>query len=283
MTISICNLSMVPIRSGRGDKYEMVSQLLFGETVECWEKKGNWTKVRCTLDNQIGWVHNNQITPLTEKEVEAYQEGITYSLDISHAAAATDHFLPITIGATLPKFDGLKFEMAGTTYSFNGQVIAPERIVPSTELLIKLAKKYLFAPYLKGGRSPFGVDSAGLVQVLFKLMGMTIPRDAYLQARKGELIDFFEQASVGDLAFFQDNNGHINHVGIICADGKILHCSGQVRIDKVDHFGIYHLQKEKYTHKLRVIKRLLSSESEIDTSPENKKIVSNKSQMELFG
>ena len=104
MTISICNLSMVPIRSGRGDKYEMVSQLLFGETVECWEKKGSWTKVRCTQDNQIGWVHNNQITPLTEKEVETYQESPNYALDISHAAAAIDHFLPITIGATLPNF-----------------------------------------------------------------------------------------------------------------------------------------------------------------------------------
>jgi len=282
MTISICNLSMVSIRSGRGDKYEMVSQLLFGETVECWEKKGNWTKVRCTQDNQIGWVHNNQITPLTEKEVETYQESPNYALDISHAAAATDHFLPITIGATLPNFDGLKFEIAGTTYSFNGQVIAPDRILPSIELLIKLAKKYLYAPYLKGGRSPFGLDSSGLVQVLFKLMGITIPRDAYLQARKGELIDFFEQARVGDLAFFQDKNGHINHVGIICEEGKILHCSGQVRIDKIDHFGIYHIQNEKYTHTLRVIKRLLSSESEFPNKSTNKDTVSNKSQMELF-
>lgn len=282
MTISICNLSMVPIRSGRGDKYEMVSQLLFGETVECWEKKGNWTKVRCTLDNQIGWVYTNQIIPLTEKEVEAYQEGITYSLDISHAAAAVDHFLPLTIGATLPNFDGLKFEIAGTTYSFNGQVIAPDRIVPSTELLIKLSKKYLFAPYLKGGRSPFGVDSSGLMQVLFKLMGIAIPRDAYLQARKGELIDFFEQARVGDLAFFEDKNGHIDHVGILCEEGKILHCSGQVRVDKADHFGIYHLQKNKYTHKLRLIKRLLANDTDLLNPSKEEKEIPNKSQMQLF-
>ena len=281
MTISVCTLSMVPIRSGKGDKNEMVSQLLFGELVECWEKKGEWTKIRCVLDNQIGWVYSNQITQLTEQEVEEYQKELNYSLEVAQAAAASDHFLPIPMGATLPKFDGLKFDMAGTTYSFSGQVIDPHRITPSTELLIKLAKKYLYAPYLKGGRSPFGIDSTGLVQVLFKLMGVAVPRDAYLQARKGELIDFFEQARVGDLVFFEDVNGHINHVGIIYEDGKILHCSGQVRIDKVDHYGIYHAQQEKYTHKLRVIKRLLSSELETDTS-NIKSEVKAKSQMQLF-
>lgn len=281
MTISVCNLSMVPVRSSRGDKHEMVSQLLFGEMVECWEKKGEWTKIRCVLDNQIGWVYSNQVTPLTEQEVEEYQKDIHYSLEVAQAAAGSDHFLPIPMGATLPKFDGLKFEMAGTAYSFSGQVIAPHRLSPSTELLLKLAKKYLYAPYLKGGRSPFGIDSTGLVQVLFKLMGISIPRDAYLQARKGELIDFFEQARVGDLIFFEDDNGHINHVGIICEAGKIIHCSGQVRIDKVDHFGIYHSQQEKYTHKLRVIKRLLSSELETD-NPNATDTVKVKSQMELF-
>ena len=281
MTISICTLSMIPVRSGRNDKSEMVSQLLFGETVECWEKKGNWTKVRCTLDNQIGWVYSNQITQLTEKEVADYQKEASFSLEVSQAAAASDHFLPIPMGATLPKFDGLKFEIAGSTYSFPGQVIAPQQITPSTELLLKLAKRYLYAPYLKGGRSPFGIDSTGLVQVLFKLMGIAMPRDAYLQARKGELIDFFEQSRVGDVVFFEDGNGHIDHVGIICEDGQILHCSGQVRIDKVDHFGIYHRQLEKYTHKLRVIKRLLPSDLELENAKQQEEVKA-RSQLELF-
>jgi len=90
----------------------MISQLLFGELVECWEKKGEWTKIRCVLDNQIGWVYSNQIAQLTEKEVEEYQKEPNYSLEVAQAAAASDHFLPIPMGATLPKFDGLKFEMA---------------------------------------------------------------------------------------------------------------------------------------------------------------------------
>jgi len=259
MIFSICSLSVVPVRAGRKYKSEMVTQLLFGEVVECWEKNGEWTKIRCLWDNQIGWVPTNQLTPITEEEANRYQSNFACCMELAQPAIASDHFLPLTMGASLPCFDGMRFEIAGTSYSFSGQVITPQNIQTSIDLLIKLARKYLYAPELEGGRSPFGIDSTGLIQVLFKMIGLPMPRDAYLQARKGENVDFYEQATLGDLVFFQDKNGHINHVGIICDKDRIIHTYGKVRIDKIDHFGIFNVESKKYTHKLRVIKRVLKA------------------------
>ena len=260
MIFSICSLSVVPVRAGRKYKSEMITQLLFGEVVECWERKGDWTKIRCLWDNQIGWVPTNQLTQITPEEAERYQE-YACCMELAQPAIAADHFLPLTMGASLPCFDGMRFEIAGRSYSFSGQVISPQNIHKSIDLLIKLSRKYLYAPELEGGRSPFGIDSTGLIQILFKMIGVAMPRDAYLQARKGDNIDFYEQATIGDLVYFQDKNGHINHVGIICEKDKILHTYGKVRIDKIDHFGIFNTELKKYTHKLRVIKRVLPSET----------------------
>lgn len=261
MIFSICSLSAVPVRAGRKNTSEMVTQLLFGEVVECWERNGDWTKIRCLWDNQIGWVPTNQLTQITPEEAERYQNSYACCMELAQPAIATDHFLPLTMGASLPCFDGMRFEIAGTSYSFSGQVITPQSIHQNIELLIKLARKYLYAPELEGGRSPFGIDSTGLIQILFKMIGISMPRDAYLQARKGENIDFYEQSAIGDLVFFQDKNGHINHVGIICEKDKILHTYGQVRIDKIDHFGIFNIDSNQYTHKLRVIKRVLTAQA----------------------
>jgi len=260
MIFSICSLSVVPVRAGRKNTSEMVTQLLFGEIVECWEKKGEWTKIRCLWDNQIGWVPTNQLTQITEAEANQYVD-FSCCMELAQPAIATDHFLPLTMGASLPCFDGMRFEIAGNSYSFSGQVITPQSSLQNIELLIKLARKYLYAPELEGGRSPFGIDSTGLIQILFKMIGIAMPRDAYLQARKGDNIDFYEQSTIGDLVFFQDKNGHINHVGIICEKDKILHTYGKVRIDKIDHFGIFNVDSKKYTHKLRVIKRVLTAEA----------------------
>lgn len=281
MIFSICSLSVVPVRAGRKYKSEMITQLLFGEVVECWEKKGEWTKIRCLWDNQIGWVPTNQLTPITEEEATRYQASYACCMELAQPAIASDHFLPLTMGASLPCFDGMRFEIAGTSYSFSGQVITPQNIQSSIDLLIKLARRYLYAPELEGGRSPFGIDSTGLIQVLFKMLGIAMPRDAYLQARKGDNVDFYEQAAVGDLVFFQDKNGHINHVGIICEKDRILHTHGQVRIDKIDHFGIYNMDLKKYTHKLRVIKRILTAETPSKkVAPKVEEEVTN--QIEMF-
>lgn len=281
MPYAVCPLSVVPIRSNASDKSEMVSQLLFGETVELMDKRGSWIKIRCLWDNYIGWVDKKQLKPLSPEEILQYQQQFSLSLELFQGAMGDGHSLPITIGATLPRFDGLKFHLNGSTYSFSGQAIDPAKLSQNSTILLKIARRYLFAPYLWGGRSPLGIDCSGFTQMVYKLIGIPIPRDASQQVEKGRLIDFIEQSQPGDLAFFENKKGHIVHVGILMPENRIIHASGQVRIDKIDHYGIFNEDTNKYTHQLRVIKRILKDEDHSDLAPEAE-IVLDRNQGSLF-
>ena len=108
-----------------------------------------------------------------------------------------------------------------------------------------------------GGRSFFGIDCSGFTQIAFKLNGFKLPRDASQQALIGTPLSFVEEAQAGDLAFFDNEEGKIIHVGIILEDAKIIHASGKVRVDKLDHYGIFNVDSKRYSHHLRVIKRVL--------------------------
>ena len=112
-------------------------------------------------------------------------------------------------------------------------------------------------PYLWGGKSTFGIDCSGLTQQVYKLGGYELPRDAYQQAELGEVLSFVEEAEPGDLAFFDNADGKIIHVGIILGDYKIIHAHGKVRIDPFDSNGIFNTDSQKYSHKLRFIKKVI--------------------------
>lgn len=280
MTYGINPLSVVPIRSSASDKSEMVSQILFGEMVEILESRGSWSKVRCNWDNYIGWVDSKQLKIITADEFHLYRLNHSCSIELIQPAAGEGYYLPITIGANLPNFDGLRFSLNGSSFQFSGQAITPSEMEPNAEMLLKIARRYLYAPYLWGGRSPLGIDCSGFTQVVNKIVGISLPRDASEQVEEGELVDFIELAQEGDLAFFENRKGKISHVGILMPDNKIIHASGQVRIDKIDHYGIYNNDKGKYTHKLRVIKRVLPTAEKPISATEKEEV--EKRQVPLF-
>jgi len=257
MNFGICPLSVVPVRSSPSDKSEMISQLLFGETVEFLEKHNSWLRIRCTWDNYIGWIDAKQIKPISQAEFGKYNNNYAYSLELIQTAKGNNQYLPIPMGARLPDFDGSKFQLNGMSYTFTGQAISPTVVKVTPDLIIKIARRYHYAPYLWGGRSPLGIDCSGFTQMVFKLLGVALPRDSQQQVHKGKLIDFMNQTKVGDLAFFEDREGSIAHVGIIIYKNCIIHASGQVRIDKIDHYGVFNIDKQQYTHRLRVVKRII--------------------------
>lgn len=258
MNFAVCPLSIVPVRVSGADKSEMLTQLLFGECVEILHRKGKrWLKIRCLNDSTTGWVATNQLQLITPSEQETFRDFFAFSLEFIHPIMSADMSRPITIGARLPDFDGIRCTLGEENYTFSGQAVFPKDLSPSAELIMKFARRYLHAPYLYGGRSPFGIDAGALIQLVFSFIGIRLHRYPEQQVEQGRTVDFVQQAQPGDIAFFQSKNGNITHTGILLPDSKIIHSFGQVRIDRIDHYGIYNEDLKKYTHKLRIVRRFL--------------------------
>jgi cell wall-associated NlpC family hydrolase len=157
----------------------------------------------------------------------------------------------------LPHYEKHAFFLAKEAYKYEGslQELAPKNV---RHAIVEAAYLYLNSPYLWGGKSPFGIDCSGFTQMVYKLCGVKVLRDASQQAQQGIPLSFIEEALPGDLAFFDNEEGKITHVGIVLKDNKIIHASGSVRIDNLDHQGIYNVISKTYTHNLRVIKNIIS-------------------------
>jgi cell wall-associated NlpC family hydrolase len=171
----------------------------------------------------------------------------------------------VVIGSSLPHLNELRFQVGNKVFFYDGLVSEIRLQDTFTNLphspenkqqLVGDAMLYLNAPYLWGGRTPFGIDCSGFVQMVYKLQGLKLLRDASQQATQGEVISLLAEAEQGDLAFFDDEEGNITHVGMIIDSQRIIHCSGRVQIDNLDHEGIFNVRLQKYTHKLRLIKRI---------------------------
>jgi hypothetical protein len=258
VTFAICKLSIAPVRQSASHRSEMRSQLLFGEVVKILEVKDRkWAHVLQPDDGFSGWAAVNQLRLITEEEADRYCRHFAFALELYQPILARDHFLPISFGARLPEFDGMHFRFGGERYTFSGQAVFASDVDPKPELVIKLARKLLNAPFLWGGRTPLGVDAPALVQLAYQVTGTNLPRTVEAQVNCGRPVDFVQQSQAADLAFFDELGGKVNHTGLILPGSQILHCYERVRIDAIDHYGIYNFELGRYTHRLRIVKRLL--------------------------
>ncbi|HHB52586.1 MAG TPA: hypothetical protein ENK75_06045 [Saprospiraceae bacterium] len=283
MSYSICTVANAPIRNSSTQSSEMLSQLLFGEVVEILTTKGkSWVKVRTCDDNFVGWVDASQVHGIEEDLLEAYLHDFAFVLDFFQPIHAGNSFIPLTIGSRLPRFDGMQFSINGQKLTFSGRAVFPKDIQNDSEMLVKLAKKYINTPYLWGGRSAMGIDGDGFVQIVTRMLNIKMPREADAQINLGQNVAFVEQAEPGDIAFFENKRGRIIHSGFVLEDQKIIHAYGKVRIDKLDHYGIFNESANRYTHRLRIIKRVLApSEKKIVHEPPISKKELNQMQLNL--
>ena len=249
MQYGISNLSNVPVRMEPTDTSELVSQVLYGDVFKVTEQRKSWSKIRLVFDKYEGWVDNKQFIEITEEQYsQLHKETPKLSFDLVEFIEDNNHQLhPILLGSSL---NGLSL----LEHNHDGSII--EGIKAKTNI-IKTAFLYLNAPYLWGGKTPFGIDCSGFTQMVYKLNGYKLLRDASQQATQGEPLSFIEESEPGDLAFFDNNEGIITHVGIIMSDNYIIHAHGKVRVDRLDHSGIYNVDRKTHTHKLRVIKKII--------------------------
>ena len=254
----ICRLTIVPVRSDPKDSSEQTTQLLFGDHYEILETSvnRNWLKIKIQSDGYVGWMDAKQHFSISEdyfEELNNQDFKITTTLISSiryrkkKIILMRGSVLPITSTELFNPEDELQFK--GEAKNLN--------VKHSAEEIEKTAISYLQAPYAWGGKTPFGLDCSGFTQMVFKVGGYYLKRDASMQAMQGNDVMYLSNSSKGDLAFFENHQQQITHVGILLGDGKIIHASGWVRFDQIDENGIFNADLQKYTHKLRFIKRLI--------------------------
>lgn len=257
MKYGICPLSIVPVRREAADTSEQVTQLLFGETYRILRETKKWVHIETAYDRYEGWIDAKQVCTIPKEDYDRLNDQapvITTDLVDVVINEETNRMMPIVMGSTLPDYDQGKFSLAGVPYRYEGAINATDA---PKEQLVENAFMYLRAPYLWGGRGPFGIDCSGFTQLVYKMNGVKLYRDASQQATQGEVLSFIEETEPGDLAFFDNAEGVITHVGIILEENRIIHASGQVRVDRLDQQGIFNAEARTHTHKLRLIKKVI--------------------------
>lgn len=250
----ICELSVLPVRKEASERSEMLTQVLFGETFYIIDINKNWASIKLFTDQYEGWVNVDSITKLNQSEFELINTSnscVTKELITDLYLIATDEQIKVPFGSTLPNFNE-----NDSSFYIKDRKYQLKKANSNANSIAELALQFLNSPYLWGGKNPLGIDCSGLTQVLYKAKGIFIPRDASEQVKSGTTVNFISDAQSGDLAFFDNDEGVITHVGIILNKTEIIHSSVKVRIDRIDQQGIYNRDLNKYTHKLRIIKRI---------------------------
>jgi len=252
----ICIHPYVPIRAEASEGSEMISQLVFGEVYSILDVNNHWLNIRTDFDSYKGWINRSQSLLISKKAFLEYREAdnICFQPFNRLSCLSDSTVMTIPIGSFLPTLNNGMIYINSNTYIFEGQSISYS--VKPVKSFLHYAHQLMNTPYLWGGRSSFGMDCSGFTQLIYKLGGISLPRDSSMQAKRGETISFLTDAIPGDLLFFDNEDGTINHVGIYKGNEWIIHASGSVREDRVDHHGIF--RDGVYSHKLRLIKRIIN-------------------------
>jgi len=255
MSFIICTVAICPMRKEPAHRSEQVSQLLFGDVAQVIETTGDFVFVKHTFDDYNGWCQQNQLTPYNYNAKGQGTEIFTGAF--LNAITINDNQMMLPFGCNVRPFLNTKATIPPYTITYANSLFERPEQETFGEMLYRVSLTYINTAYLWGGRSVFGIDCSGFTQAVYRFGGIRLLRDAHEQATQGQAVGFLEEVQCGDLAFFDNAEGKITHVGLLLDKQTIIHASGRVRIDAIDHYGIVNADNGTRTHQLRLIKRLL--------------------------
>jgi hypothetical protein len=260
------NCPVTPVREEPSEAAEQATQLLFGEVCELVERRSSWTRVRSTIDGQVGWVSSKMVTAVTEEEAKHHQDVASMGVVATPMAVVTGmdsgERLMLTLGTRLPHYADGTFEVLGQKYTIDPTCvyrIGSQQV--TGEDLVRVAQSLKNVSYLWGGKNMMGYDCSGFSQTVYSAFGIYLLRNAREQATQGQVVTSLAESQPGDLVFFDHADRdpkatRITHVGMLISPTQVIHCSGCVHIDRIDEMGI-HLADGTLTHHLAQIKRYL--------------------------
>ena len=259
--------SIIPVRAEAREGAEQNTQMLFGETCTILEQLPRWYRIQLDTDAQEGWVDEKMLTPMSEKEYrsyrKAYAESAIVSFPMTYAVSENNgQTIPLTAGTRLTNYLNGHFEILGVGFRIDPNMVRTEPLALNQQNLLLTVRFFLNVPYLWGGKNALGMDCSGFTQTIMSLFGKHLRRNASEQAAQGRAISRLKQAQAGDLVFFHhpssasDQPSHITHVGIVIDNERVIHCSGRVKVEKLDETGIFSAEKGDYTHHLGAIRRV---------------------------
>ena len=273
--------SIVPVRAEASEGAEQNTQILFGETFDVLEEKPRWNRVKLHLDGQEGWVDSKMVTKMSPAEYKSYHEAYIGSsaivaMPMAYAVSENNgQTIPLTAGTRLAKYQVTKdevqkiffgrFEVLGVGFRIDPGMVIAESPDLNEQNLLQAVRFFLNIPYLWGGKNAMGMDCSGFTQVIMSLFGKELKRNASEQATQGRKISDLSKVQAGDLVFFdkprttstqEEKEVHISHVGIAIDSERVIHCSGRVKVEKLDSNGIFNAETGEYSHHLVAIRRV---------------------------
>lgn len=252
--------SIVPVRSEASEGSEQLTQLLFAETVDILEEKPRWIRIQNDTDGQEGWVDFKMLTKLSDDECEVVAKSVKSArvmMPMAYAVSENNgQTIPLTAGTYLPNYADGRFEILGVGFRIDPAMVAEKPLEATENNMMQVVRFFLNIPYLWGGKNAMGMDCSGFTQIIHSLLGHSLLRNASEQVTQGVPVKSLKNAQVGDLAFFDHEDGRISHVGLLLDTERIIHCSGRVKVEKVDETGIFSIEQGgTYTHHLVSIRR----------------------------